>query len=578
MAFIEFFSTKYRGTIGKVTSQSGGAVTGYTDFTHDDKKWSYPVVKKSDIDSIARAETQIGTCSASGSKLSFNITDTTWWASLCSVFGKYQGYYCLVCNGYPCRNESDLSLIVDFIESTFEAFVILGTITDGNGGQQLFPEENPMYAYDQFGRLDSHYTGWATFRSPIIAKDTSDDSYHWYTLRVKWFLPGASGMYGGQMRAELVADTSQRTTPLDDTPYIPSNPYPNIPNSDTSGGGGSGTDTSDSNPVPLLPSVSAIGTGMCRLYNPTVAQLIDLGAWLWGSGLDLTQLKKIFSDPMDVILGCSVFPVSMPTETTPQTIVFGNIDSQISSRVVSSQYTSYDLGKIDVTSYYNSYLDFSPYTKMQIYLPFIGMKSINVDEFMSTASVTKRIGVTYSIDLLSGACVAHIYLNKGSTSTLLYEFGGTCNTQIPLNSRDYTATVQSLLGIVGGSAAAGVAAFMLPEAIPAVVGAAGVVGGMVMNAAKNTVASKPTVEHAGGIGGSTGIMGSRKAYLIIERPNLCHPENQQHFTGYPGFLYRTVNQLNGYTKFINFELQNIHATEPELEEIKEWFTVKGVLL
>lgn len=362
------------------------------------------------------------------------------------------------------------------------------------------------------------------------------------------------------------------------TPTNPANPYPSIPDSGVAGGGGSGTDTSDSNPVPLLPSVSAIGTGMCRLYNPTVAQLIDLGAWLWGSGLDLTQLKKIFSDPMDVILGCSVFPVSMPTETTPQTIIFGNIDSQISSRVVSSQYTSYDLGQIDVTSYYNSYLDFSPYTKMQIYLPFIGMKSINVDEFMSTADVAKRIGVTYSIDLLSGACVAHIYLNVGSTSTLLYEFGGTCNTQIPLNSRDYTATVQSLLGIVGGSAAAGVAAFMLPEAIPAVVGAAGVVGGMVMNAAKNTVASKPTVEHAGGIGGSTGIMGSRKAYLIIERPNLCHPENQEHFTGYPGFLYRTVNQLNGYTKFINFELQNIHATEPELEEIKEWFTVKGVLL
>lgn len=397
----------------------------------------------------------------------------------------------------------------------------------------------------------------------------------WYRVRAMY----RTDIGSNDMWLEFAKVTVQYPLPMSGVPIInPANPYPNIPDSDTSSGDGPGTDTSDANPVPLLPSVSAIGTGMCRLYNPTVAQLIDLGVWLWGSGLDLTQLKKIFADPMDVILGCSVFPVSMPTLDDPQTIIFGNIDSQISSRVVSSQYTPYDLGQIDVTSYYNSYLDFSPYTKMQIYLPFIGMKSLNVDEFMSTADVAKRIGVTYSIDLLSGACVAHIYLNVGSTSTLLYEFGGTCNTQIPLNSRDYTATVQSLLGIVGGSVAAGVAAFMLPESIPAVVGAAGAVGGMVMNAAKNTVASKPTVEHAGGIGGSTGIMGSRKAYLIIERPNLCHPENQEHFTGYPGFLYRTVNQLDGYTKFINFELQNIHATEPELEEIKEWFTVKGVLL
>ena len=387
--------------------------------------------------------------------------------------------------------------------------------------------------------------------------------FHFYVL-IRW-----EGIANRNVTLDLYKNTgTMYYLPTSGVPIVnPANPYPNIEPSTTGGGDGTGTDSSDSNPVPSLPSISAVGTGLCRLYNPTVSQLRDLGAWMWGSGLDLDALKKIFADPVDAILGCSIFPVAMPRSENPESIIFGNIDSGVSAHVVTAQYTTRDLGTIEIDEMYNSYLDYAPYTKVQIFLPYIGMKTLNTDEVMG-----KTLGVVYSIDLLSGGCVAHVYIE----SQLMYEFGGTCNTQIPLTARDYTATVQGLLGILGGSVAAGVAAFALPEAIPAVAGAAGLVGGLAMNAAKQTVASKPTVEHASGIGGSTGIMSSQKAYVLIERPRLCHPENQEHFTGYPGFLYRAVNELEGFTKFVNFEFVRIHATEPELDELREWFMEKGV--
>lgn len=385
----------------------------------------------------------------------------------------------------------------------------------------------------------------------------------WYQVRATY----RTDIGSNDMWLEMNKATVQYALPMNGVPIInPANPYPNIPDSEPGGGSGPGIGGSDVNPVPPLPSISAVGSGMCRLYNPTVSQLIDLGAWLWGSGLDLTQLKKIFQDPMDIILGCSIFPVAMPGETTEH-IMFGNLDSEISAKVVSSQYTTRDLGTIQIPETYNSYLDYAPYTKIQLYLPYIGMKQLNTDEVMG-----KTLGVVYSIDLLSGACVAHVYVE----SQLMYEFGGTCNTQIPLTARDYTATVQSLVGIVAGAAVAGFAVATLPESVPLAAGATGAVGAFIGNSVKNTVSAKPTVEHASAIGGSTGIMASQHAYVIMEVPNLCHPPNQEHFTGYPGFIYGKVSDFEGYTKFINFEFINIHATQPELEELQDWFMNKGV--
>lgn len=359
-------------------------------------------------------------------------------------------------------------------------------------------------------------------------------------------------------------------------PINPSNPYNPIDPSGGGGGEGAGDFTGDTISEPSLPSKSALGTGLVQLYNPTVSQLMDFGQWLWNAnGFDLNDLKRIFNDPMDMIIGLSIFPVAPTTSADPDTIKLGNLDSEVNSKVVSSQFKRIDLGTITILEVYGSYLDYAPYTKVQIYLPFIGIRDLDCDDVMG-----KAVHVTYSIDLLSGACVAHILVN-GST---MYEYGGTCNEQVPLTARDLTTIFSGIASVVAtgaGSAAAisaGIAALPAEAGASAVLGTAGVgVVGAGASIARNVISSKPSVEHASGIGGTTGYLSCKKPYLIVQRPRLCHPDNQEHFTGYPGFIYvSALSQLTGFTKMVNVELTRIHATDAELEEIAEWLMSKGV--
>ena len=580
-----FYPTTNDCQVVKVTSWTGSGtskrVSAYDVISGlNAQKYYFPIINEEDItpvfgawnatyaqyaDSVVVAKT-----AKDSATQKYYIYDTEAYPgkldSVKNIFGSSSLYHAILMGNGSSAGEaaSVMELIQQFLFTNFGCPIESSYTTLDAGTSRYFMDVTTHIGYETGGNLKTSGSGhWYQWNLPIAV--ISGSTTRICNLRMNGS-PDTNNLVYFTIRRENSWDAYPAITYDPYTPPSSGNPYPNIPDSAPGGGNGPGIGGSDSNPVPPLPSISAVGTGMCRLYNPTVSQLIDLGAWLWGSGLDLTQLKKIFQDPMDIILGCSIFPVAMPGNTTEH-IMFGNLDSEVSAKVVSSQYTTRDLGTIQIPETYNSYLDYSPYTKIQLYLPYIGMKQLNTDEVMG-----KTLGVVYSIDLLSGACVAHVYVE----SQLMYEFGGTCNTQIPLTARDYTATVQSLVGIVAGAAVAGFAVATLPESVPLAAGATGAVGAFIGNSVKNTVSAKPTVEHASAIGGSTGIMASQHAYVIMEVPNLCHPPNQEHFTGYPGFIYGKVSDFQGYTKFINFEFINIHATEPELQELQDWFMNKGV--
>lgn len=402
---------------------------------------------------------------------------------------------------------------------------------------------------------------------------------HWYSVG---FIYRTDNFNPGKVWLEVsnAPQAQSNYFPASGVPIVSTaNPYPNVEDSDTGGGEGDAGGTSDTIPVPSLPTISALGSGLIQLYNPSSSQLAAFGRWLWagsGAGLDLEDLKKVFNDPMDMILGLSIFPVAIPSSGNDY-IKMGNVSSTVSAPVASAQYTTRDMGTLDINRYYNSYLDYAPYTKVQIFLPYIGIKQLNTDEVMG-----KTLGLKYAVDLLSGACVAHITVN----GSLMYEFGGTCNAQVPLTGRDMTSVLQSLVGAVAGGAmiigglAAGAGAGAGAVAGATATGAvnASAIGAGLIGSARSVLGMKPTVEHASGIGGTTGYMSSQTPFLIIERPRLCHPENQEHFTGYPGFIYRRVGDCEGFTKFVNVELTRIHATKEELEELENWFVNRGVRL
>lgn len=355
--------------------------------------------------------------------------------------------------------------------------------------------------------------------------------------------------------------------------YYPpqTDPYSGAGDSTTGGGGGSFDGTSDTVPVPSLPSVGATDTGFISLFVPNQAQLQQVASYLWSNFFDVATFKKIFEDPMDCILGLSVVPVSVPTSGNAQ-ITVGNVElSGITLPLASQQYVEIDCGTVDFTSkYFGSYLDQEPYTKMALFVPYSGIHSVSADDIMG-----KTVGLKYHIDILTGSLVA--FLTCGNS--VLYEFNGACASNIPVNSLNYASTIENAIRIavnIGTTVAtAGAAAPLTGGAEAASAASSAVTFGKALNMAGSTaegaLSLKPSIDRAGSLGGTTGLMGNQIPYFIITRPRLCKPANQNTFFGYPSFITTTVSDLigQGYTAFDTIILAGLYLTDSEKNELKQ---------
>ena len=332
------------------------------------------------------------------------------------------------------------------------------------------------------------------------------------------------------------------------TPFEPiTDPYDKGGSSDTGGGTGNFDGTSEDIGIPDLPSMSAVDTGFITLFNPSASELKNLASYLWGDVFDVSTWKKIFADPMDAILGLSIVPVNVPSAgAAPVTI--GNISTGVSMTKASSQYVSVDCGTINVNEYWGAYLDYSPYTKAEIYLPFIGTHPVTIDDIMG-----KPVHVVYHIDVLSGACCAYVQCS----GTVLYSFVGQCSCSIPITANDWTNVINGALSIAGS--------------IGTMVATGGATAPMaVTNIASTAVNSlKPDVEKSGSMGGMGGMLGVQKPYIILTRPRQALPERQNTFTGYPSFITKKLSDCSGYTEVESIHLENVPATQNELDEITE---------
>lgn len=325
--------------------------------------------------------------------------------------------------------------------------------------------------------------------------------------------------------------------------------------SGTGGGTGSFDGTGDAIAVPGLPTLSAVDSGFITLFNPTLGQLRSLSSYMWSDFFDLDTLKKLFADPMQAILGLSIVPVVVPNSGTKEVKV-GNISTGVTMNVASRQYVTLDCGTLNVNEYWGAYLDYDPYTKAEIYMPYIGTHAIAVDDIMN-----KPVQVVYNVDLLSGACCAHIKCGD----SVLYTFSGQCASQIPVTGNDWGNVINGALSIAG--------------AVGSMVATSGATAPLAVSSIASTAVNsmKSNVEKSGAMGGTGGMLGVQTPYLILTRPRQALPSRQNSFIGYPSFITSKLGDLSGYTEVDTIHLENIKATDAELSEI-ESLLKGGVIL
>lgn len=287
-------------------------------------------------------------------------------------------------------------------------------------------------------------------------------------------------------------------------------------------------------------------SSLYAIYNPTLEQINSFGAWLWSDNF-IEQIKKLFSDPMQAIIGLHKVYATPSTHGT-QNIKVGYLDSGVPAKVVSNQYTDIDCGTVSLSEYFYNVFDYAPYTSVNLYLPFIGIVGLDVADVMRSS-----IHIVYHVDVLSGACLAEVKVIRDNFGGTLYQYAGNASVTLPISSGSYMGIVSSIAGIAGGIAGTIASG---GSALPLLASSAG----SLLNAHTN-------VEHSGGFSGNVGAMGAKIPYLIISRPQVEMANNFERYIGYPANMTTTLSSCSGYVKVVECHLERINATDTELTEI-----------
>lgn len=312
---------------------------------------------------------------------------------------------------------------------------------------------------------------------------------------------------------------------------------------------------SEQTPSIVIPSTE-VDTGLGAVYVPTISQLRSFSEWLWSPNF-IDQIKKLFSDPMQGIIGLHQVYFT-PSHDGNGTIHCGYLDSGVSSDYTTTRYIKVDCGSINVKEVFGNVFDYDPLTTIECYLPFIGIVPIKVGDVMRST-----LSIEYVCDVLTGACLCNIYVNRDAAKCILYTYGGNCAVNYPLSSGSYMGIVSALTGVgisIGGAIATGGAS--LPLSI------AGGIASM-MNAHTN-------VKTSGGYSGNTGAMGIKKPYLIIKNTLSAMPDNYNKYIGNPYNNTKKINECKGFTQANVIHLHG-DMLQQEKEEIVNLFN-SGVII
>lgn len=330
----------------------------------------------------------------------------------------------------------------------------------------------------------------------------------------------------------------------DGSPIIPEDPEDDI----SGPGGGDGDYNPHSNPVdfPDLPITGdSISTGFIRVYNPSGSQLQALANKLWSDDFYNT-IKKIHNDPMEAVISLHSIPIVVPSVSAVCKV--GNYDSQVAMPAVTRQFHTIDLGSIHIPEHWGSALDYSPYVKIQMFLPFVGVIDVQVDDIIG-----KTISVSYNIDILSGACVASVKC----AGSVLYTYNTNVIFRHPITQSSYGPLYQALLGMGGAVASGGAQG-----------GSGGALGGAVGGALNVALSKWSSVTRGSSLGGATGVLGHFVPYIIIHRPIQSLASGFKHFKGYPSNITGSIGSVTGYTEVESVHLTGIPCTDAERDEIQ----------
>ena len=284
---------------------------------------------------------------------------------------------------------------------------------------------------------------------------------------------------------------------------------------------------------------SGIGV-LTTTFKMTKDRLQQLGRFLWGSNI-FDNFSLICNNPIENIISCKSIPLSL--NGTTQKIILGNVDTGVNGDKVSNNFSNQNIGSITITEKYHNFLDYSPYTNVIIYLPYVGFKELDTNLVMG-----KTLSISYTVDIITGGCLCQIKSNN----VKLYEFNGNMGIDIPITASN-RAQVEAGYISSGIGIASSVASGNIVGAVTSLINSAESQYHYASTSSPNPMCVAST---------------NRTCYVILDRPTYQTLKSFNHTRGKKCYLTKTINTLKGYTICDeHIDLSGIRATDSEKEEL-----------
>lgn len=393
-----------------------------------------------------------------------------------------------------------------------------------------------------------------------------------------------------------------------DDPY-----YPNAPSAPSGGGGNYGGGGAYYPTTSLIPEGSAeandSNAGLYTRYLVGIPEMQAIGDYFWAEDLGLqiakTAISLLYGDPVSTVISCVSFPFALDSVgTAGTTLKWGGHDTEVSVNMLSKNATQINWGTIELSEYWGNFLDYSPHTKMQLYLPW-GTGFVDIDPndvmnakgegFSSSLTGNGTLSVITNIELSRGLCVHHVIAND----TVIGTYSGSCGRQVPITGSDYGSKQVAIAGaaigaMAAGAVSAGLGAVAYSQGAPALYGsdvsdiskrymtrasqkldiAQSEIGSSFKHASKPAIAcaaavavSPPHVSRSGSFQEGAGSLSPQKPFLVVSRPKMSLPKTYGFHYGYPSNITSSLSSISGYTEIGSIHLDGILATSEELKEL-----------
>ena len=322
----------------------------------------------------------------------------------------------------------------------------------------------------------------------------------------------------------------------------------------------------------------------------------------------IDSLVKLFSNPAEFIVSLKLLSFNPANDVGQQYLVSTQSISvgdktielgEMNAKYVPNNTIGVKEFVFNIPKKYNNFLDYSPYTEIEIFLPMIGW--VNID---TNLTIGKNIYVYYVYDLVT--CNANVYIstehidlglaesyNKINSNSIISTYQCSIAVDIPVGASNryeiHRNLLQAGLNLAVGAASSGInykgqttiasnikknkkrgnalaarnmnvrADTQLSESMLSLAG----------STSANVINNVSSTYNHGNLGGGTADFYSGNPAIRVSRPNIALPEEYSRFIGYPSGKTQQLSELTGFTVIDKIHLEGFStALDSELEEIE----------